>query len=92
MNKWTANHHKGSVHEGRGLITCLLFSGEVEYRRAPKGNSILKREERVPLFLPGTFSQTSPEQRLGHCGDAKFPRLFPNHHTVMTPGPGRVEE
>jgi hypothetical protein len=49
-------------------------------------------EERVPLFLPGAFSQTSPEERLGHHGDVRFPRLFPNHHTIMTLGPRRVVE
>jgi hypothetical protein len=48
--------------------------------------------EVVPLFLPGAFRQTSPEQRLGHHGDTKFPRLFPNHHTIMILRSGRVEE
>jgi hypothetical protein len=92
MNKCTDNHHKGSIHEERGLITCLLFSGEVLPRKASKGNVILKRVEGVPLFFPGAFSQASPKQRPGHHGNTKFPRLVSNHHTIMTPGPGRVVE
>jgi hypothetical protein len=78
MNKWIDTTIKALYLRGEGIV--------------PKGNIILKRVEGVPLFLPRALSQTNPEQRLGHHGNAKFPRLFPNHHPIMTLGPGRVVE